>query len=423
VKTGVHSISDLLQLRIATGGKTGRAYPELMEMLRAENINPLFINTQPIRHELGLKDLVLGNADIAAGFTISAGWLAKELGLHLTMLRPSTYGVDFYGGSIFTHKNMIKENPEAVDGFIRASLQGWKYALTHSEEIAHRIARELPRKISLKDAKAFNLDQIKPVENLIEQSVIPLGHTNSVRWGRMHKALKDSGLVQNTFDANAAIYNPDKHARDRLQKTFILSVGMLLILLTLGLGVWIYTQRKNARLIKEQSELLEATFENMIQGISVYDADSRLVAFNKQMERNYNFPPGFFKIGMSHEEIIRYRTESECYGDTNIEEATKRAILRSKNTTERIIELQSKSGIIFIYHRRSMPNGGYMNTYTDVTEQKQAEEKLRQASKMEAVGQLTGGMAHDFNNLLAVSLGNLELASDIAETGGMSALI
>jgi PAS domain-containing protein len=318
---------------------------------------------------------------------------------------------------------MIKENPEAVDGFIRASLQGWKYALTHSEEIAHRIARELPRKISLKDAKAFNLDQIKPVENLIEQSVIPLGHTNSVRWGRMHKALKDSGLVQNTFDANAAIYNPDKHARDRLQKTFILSVGMLLILLTLGLGVWIYTQRKNARLIKEQSELLEATFENMIQGISVYDADSRLVAFNKQMERNYNFPPGFFKIGMSHEEIIRYRTESECYGDTNIEEATKRAILRSKNTTERIIELQSKSGIIFIYHRRSMPNGGYMNTYTDVTEQKQAEEKLRQASKMEAVGQLTGGMAHDFNNLLAVSLGNLELASDIAETGGMSALI
>ena len=69
---------------------------------------------------------------------------------------------------------------------------------------------------------------------------------------------------------------------------------------------------------------------------------------------------------------------------------------------------------------------GFVNITRDMTERRQAEElrdQLRQAQKMEALGQLTGGIAHDFNNLLAVIVGNLELLGDRVTDGDGSRMI
>jgi signal transduction histidine kinase/FixJ family two-component response regulator len=150
---------------------------------------------------------------------------------------------------------------------------------------------------------------------------------------------------------------------------------------------------------------LRTSLDSLSQGIAVFGADRGLTNWNYCFQELLELPKAMVRSGTPYVAFQEYTTRDDVsLLESEDQIRHERRVPGAPIAYERI----RPDGRHLEVRRSSMPDGGFVLTVTDMTKRAQAEGILREAQKMQAIGQLTGGIAHDFNNLLTVILGNLE---------------
>jgi signal transduction histidine kinase/CheY-like chemotaxis protein len=206
-------------------------------------------------------------------------------------------------------------------------------------------------------------------------------------------------------------------------------------------------------------DLLQGGLDLIDQGLTVIDAELKLVAWNRRFFTLLEFPMELARVGTPFEAFIRFNAQRGEYGAGDRDAQVAERVRLAESFQPHYLERQRPNGTIIAIRGEPLPHRGFVTIYTDITRQRQheliirerneeldrrvrartieleaanaglhramAEQKrmgaaLMQAQQMEAVGKLTGGLAHDFNNLLTIIIANLAALRDRQTTGELN---
>lgn len=237
------------------GGVIGDGTGSTLAMLKNEGVS--IEDFTPVKNT-SIHELQYGNIDFLEIYITDAPYLLQKDGFTPVVIRPISYGVDFYGDCLFTTSDEIAKHPQRVEAFVEASLQGWIYAMKHKEEIIDLILNKYQPTLT-RDVLDYEADAM---QSLIMPDVVEIGYSNPGRWEHIADVYKQLGMISSGFSVDDLLYQPvpDKY-RYRLLIyiiAFILAVSIIVVFI-----FYYFNKRLKASVIERTEELARKNRELM----------------------------------------------------------------------------------------------------------------------------------------------------------------
>ncbi len=222
---GIETVHDLIGKKVML--MNAQTDADFQAMFRREGIDPALIQLQP--NSYNVDDLVSGKVDAFNSYLTNEPFYLQQQGIDYRVISPNTYGIDFYSDILFTSEAELRDNPDRVEAFRRATLRGWRYAMDNPEEIIDLLLNQY----QVKKSRAHLQFEANAMRGLILPDLIEIGHMNPGRWLRMAEAFNELGMVSDIHALEGFVYDPNPLAQvARLQKIIVLiSIGAVLTLL------------------------------------------------------------------------------------------------------------------------------------------------------------------------------------------------
>jgi NitT/TauT family transport system substrate-binding protein len=118
-----------------------RAQPIFQAMMTRVGLGPDQYTEVADSDEAALFD---HDVDVSNGFVTTQVIEAQEAGYQLNLIYPDDYGVHFYSDTIFTTDDFIDNHPDTISAFLRATFEGWTYAVEHPDQVGALVVQYAP---------------------------------------------------------------------------------------------------------------------------------------------------------------------------------------------------------------------------------------------------------------------------------------
>ena len=257
-ETRISNLSELMDLRFSAGfQRNGPAEIELRALLRSEGFSLTDVQV-PHTTRSSFEAFLDGEIDVMPGFSLALPWMAAERGVVLNAIKPAEFGIHFYGDSLFAREDVIREDPELVSRFVKASMEGWEYALSHPEETIAVILDRYSRVNGIEDDQLFNRWQYRIVEDLIGFPDVALGNTSEERWARMGTHLANLGLIDHPERLANLVIDPKALLLQRVSQHQTWLIYGVIGLLGAGAALLLFALIMRAEVHRRTADLAEA---------------------------------------------------------------------------------------------------------------------------------------------------------------------